>query len=167
MAAVATTLAVLTPLLLLDGPDRARGFRIGVALVAAFTLRAVGAATAEANAAPADSPFARRRARSGTRWRLRPTPKAARRSSADALVLAAMAGAGGFHHRLRPALLDIADERLRARHGVGIDDPAAADRLGPVAWDLLRPGRRPPGDRRAPGPDEATMDRVLAAIEGL
>jgi hypothetical protein len=82
-------------------------------------------------------------------------------------VIGSIERTGQFHHRLRPALRQIADERLRAHHGIGIDDPGAADRLGPEAWALLGPDRRPPEDRRAPGPDEAAMVRVLAAIEGL
>jgi hypothetical protein len=165
-AAIGTVALVLTPLLLLDGGQRTSGFRVAVVLLAVFALRAISTATAEANPAPPDSPFAPARPAKRRRlpWRTRTTP---RRSPADALVLGAVERAGQFHHRLRPALRDAADERLRAHHGIDIDDPRAADQLGPEAWALLRADRPPPADRRSPGPDAATMDRVLTAIERL
>jgi hypothetical protein len=163
LAAVAAVVVVLTPLLFLEGPHRTGGFRAAVLLLAAGTLRAISGATADANPAPPDSPFAPAR-RTEARWR-RATP--ARRSPADALLIGSIDREGQFHHRLRPALRGIADERLRARHGIGIDEAGAGQLLGPAAWAVLRPDRPAPEDRRAPGPDEATMDRVLAAIEGL
>ena len=165
IAALAAFGAVVASLLLLDGSDRSLGFRLAIAVLAGMALRFVATATADANPPPPDSPFAPERKQRRRRWGWWRRPP--RRTPADSLVLGSIERAGPFHIRLRPALREAADERLRAHHGVGIDDPRAAALLGPDAWDLLRPDRRGPDDRRAPGPDEATMEMVLTAIEGL
>jgi hypothetical protein len=89
------------------------------------------------------------------------------RTPLDGLVIGATERSGQFHHRLRPALRDIADERLQARHGLTIDDPRSAAALGPVAWDHLRADRPPPEDRRSPGVDQATLDSIFDAVEAL
>jgi hypothetical protein len=167
LTALGALALVLGALLLLDGSDRTVGFRLAIAVLAAVALRLVATVTADANPPPPDSPFARGRGnrRRRLRWGWWRTP--ARRTPADTVVLGGIAQAGTFHTRLRPALRQAADERLRAHHGIGVDHPAARDLLGSQAWELLRPDRPAPEDRRAPGPDEATMEAVLTAIEGL
>ena len=167
VTSVGALLLALVPLLLLGGTDRTTGFRLAVLLLGGFALRAISRWTATTHAAPLDSPFARPR---GTtvplrhRLRRRSPP---RTTTLDALVLGAAERAGPFHFRLRPALRDIADERLQARHGLTIDDPRARALLGRDAWDHLRADRPPPDDRRAPGPDRATLATILDALETL
>jgi hypothetical protein len=160
---VATVLKLI-PLLLLDGDRRAMGFRAGTLLLGLLALRAISRFNAEANAPPTDSPFTSARRIPGRLRRRRPTPA---RAPLDALVLGAIERSGQFHFRLRPLLREVADERLRARHGLGIDDPAAEAVLGQPAFDHLRPDRAAPDDRRAPGPDLATLRAVFDALERI
>jgi len=70
-----------------------------------------------------------------------------------------------LHHRLRPALRQIAAERL-ARAGVDMDSqPRQAQALlGDEAWELLRPERPQPA-RRSRGVTAASLDRIVAAVE--
>ena len=74
-----------------------------------------------------------------------------------------------FDAALRPRLTRVADVRLLERHGVDLHaDPSAAARLlGPEAWALLDPRRTDAPDRNMPGPDRATLARVLDAIEQI
>jgi hypothetical protein len=68
---------------------------------------------------------------------------------------------------LRPLLQEIADERLRARHGIALTDAGAADRLAPATWELVRPDRPTPHDLRAEGLTLATIDAALDDLEAL
>jgi hypothetical protein len=63
-------------------------------------------------------------------------------------------------------VLDIARQRLADHRGVRIDaDPEAAARaLGPQTWELVRPDRPAPSDRRARG---MTPERLRAVVESL
>jgi hypothetical protein len=72
------------------------------------------------------------------------------------------------HYRLRPALREVARERLAAR-GVALDaDPGAAERLlGEEVWELVRPDRRAPRNHFAPGVPLEQLDRALASLESL
>jgi hypothetical protein len=178
LAALGAAGLILAPLLLLDGDRRTFGFRAAVAVLAVVALRAITTFTAEAEEPPRESPFARtgsaaRPPGSPTRsvrglLRTRARRRTPPRSAADALVIGAVERSGQFHHRLRPLLRQIADERLRAHHGIGIDEDTAAGRhLGPTAWALLRPDREPPEDRWSPGPDPATIAATLDALEAL
>jgi hypothetical protein len=72
------------------------------------------------------------------------------------------------HYRLRPHLRRIAEHRL-ANRGVRLDaDPERSRRLlGPLAWDLLRPGREPPDDRNAPGLSLAELRALVDVLEAV
>jgi len=68
---------------------------------------------------------------------------------------------------VRPALRDIAAQRLSA-YAVDLDGDARAQvMMGPWAWALLRPDLPEPGDWYAPGLDPAALDRVVEALERL
>ena len=143
--------AALGPLLLLDGGRRALGFRVYGLLLGLAALRAILHFTVDAGGPPPDSPFERRRQLPTRLRRTRTRTRATRPSTAaDRLVRSGIDQAGAAHFRLRPVLLEIAAER-------GAD--ADADH------DLLRPDRRPPDDRRAPGIPEADLDALLTDLE--
>ena len=74
-----------------------------------------------------------------------------------------------LHHRLIPALREIAANRLLVRHGVDLEHrPAAAEAIvGEAAWSWLRPDRTPPHDRWAPGPPLAELRTVVEALERI
>ena len=174
LAPVVAFAGALAPLLLLDGDRRALGFRAYGLTLGVLALRAVLTFTAESGAPPPDSPFERRRRLPMPRRRQRrrrSAHKEAHRSNADHLATSATDAASAFHFRLRPLLRQAADERLRAHHGIGLDDAAhataVADLLGPVAHDHLRADRPPPHDRRGPGVDAATLAAILTTVENL
>ena len=159
----------LAPLLLLDGDRRALGFRAYGLLLGLLALRAILGFSIDAGTPPADSPFhVRRRLPAPLRaLARRGRADVSRHTPVDHLAAGALQQASALHYRLRPALRDVADERLQARHGIGIDDPAARDLLGPVAHDLLRSDRPEPDDRRAPGIDADTLHAILTTVESL
>jgi hypothetical protein len=71
------------------------------------------------------------------------------------------------HMLLRPALRDIAAQRLSA-HGIDLDGDARAPlMLGPYAWALLRPDAPEPADWHGPGLDPAALEKVVEALERL
>jgi hypothetical protein len=74
-----------------------------------------------------------------------------------------------FHSRLRPLLRDVAAHRLRSRYGVELDsEPLRARELvGTEAWDVVRPDRRAPEDRMAPGPTLADLRVVVKELEAI
>lgn len=111
---------------------------------------------------PAAAPLGRP-ARRGTDRR-KPPPALARIE--DELALG-VAGAFDLHHRLVPRLRAIAEGLLSSRHRVSLDrDPDAARRfLGEDAWDLVRPDRPSPDDRRARGVSPQTLGRVVHSLE--
>ena len=79
-------------------------------------------------------------------------------------------GSGFYlHHRLRPALREIASHRLLLRHGIDLDrrpDTAAAI-VGEPAWSWLRPDRPEPLDRWAQGPPISELGAVVDALEKI
>ena len=79
-------------------------------------------------------------------------------------------GSGFYlHHRLRPALREIASHRLLLRHGIDLDrrpDTAAAI-VGEPAWSWLRADRAEPMDRWAKGPPLAELRAVVDALERI
>ncbi len=83
-------------------------------------------------------------------------------------TLVAYEFAGEVHTELRPLLREIAAGRL-ARRQIALDrDPAAArEALGDELWELVRPGRGMPADRRAQGIDLAALERLTDRLEAL
>ena len=80
-----------------------------------------------------------------------------------------MAGSAAFdvHYRLRPTVTELAAELLSARRGIDLErEPERARAvLGDDAWELVRPDRPQPAERHGAGIDEATLDRVVTALE--
>jgi hypothetical protein len=74
-----------------------------------------------------------------------------------------------LHRRLRPLLREVAAHRLLTRYGIDLDaEPARARELvGPSAWELVRPDRDLPADRRAPGPPLSHLRQVVAELERI
>jgi hypothetical protein len=74
-----------------------------------------------------------------------------------------------LHHRLRPLLREIASNRLLLHSGVDLDRrPAEAEKLvGPEAWSWLRPDRKEPRNRWAPGPPIEELTAVVDALERI
>jgi hypothetical protein len=80
-----------------------------------------------------------------------------------------LSSAYDFDAALRPRLVRVAEVRLIEQHGVDLHaDRFAAERLlGPEAWAWLDPARKDTPDRSTPGPDRATLARLIDAIEGI
>ncbi len=78
-----------------------------------------------------------------------------------------VAGAFDLHHRLRPRLRGVASGLLMARRRVSLDaEPEIARAvLGEETFELVRPDRRPPEDRRARGLPVEDLRRVVESLE--
>jgi hypothetical protein len=102
---------------------------------------------------------------------LRRTPTAAERPQALVRLEreASMAGSASFdvHYRLRPTITALAAELLSASRGIDLErEPNRAHAaLGDDVWELVRPDRPQPAERHGAGIDEATLDRVVTALE--
>ena len=72
-----------------------------------------------------------------------------------------------LHRRLRPLLRQIAAHRLTLRHGVALDagDGHARRLLGDEAWELLRPDRELPDERRGPRLGVHEIEAIVARLE--
>jgi hypothetical protein len=112
-----------------------------------------------------------RRPRGPTRLRLarprrRTTPDLA---AVDRLLSLAISSAEDEYLRLRPLVTDIARQRLADHTGVRIDSAPeqAAALLGPETWELVRPDRPKPADRRARGIAPAHLRAVVEALERI
>lgn len=157
--ALVGTLILLTSV---DDTNRAWWFRGLVAVVGVLVARSYVTWLAALPPVARPEPFRPHR----PSWRRRRTPPSSRRGSDRALHLASFS-AGDAHRGLRPLLREIADERMRAHHGVTLDDPAAEALLAPATWELVRPDRPTPHDLRAPGIAPAAIDVLLADLEAL
>ena len=82
-----------------------------------------------------------------------------------------MAGSSAFdvHYRLRPTLVEMAAELLKARRGIDLDrEPDASHAvLGNDAWALVRPDREPPAERLGAGITAPELERVVTALEEI
>jgi hypothetical protein len=77
----------------------------------------------------------------------------------------ATASAFDLHARLRPALREVAAMRLTAR-GLRLDEDGE-EVLGEQLWELVRPDRRPPTDRHAPGISPDALRDAIERVEAL
>ena len=75
--------------------------------------------------------------------------------------------AGGLHFRVRPALAELTESRLRDRHGIDLSHPRAPDLLGDELWAIVRPDSPEPADRMAAGLSPAMFRTVLDRLESL
>lgn len=161
LAAVWLSLAgAVVALVIPDGDARVWWFRGFTVLVGVVAVRSLLRWVDAQPRPPSPEPFRRRR----RSWHRRPHVPT---HPTDQVLQLAMFSAGDAHRGLRPRLQEVAEERLRARYGVTLADPAARERLAPATWDLLRPDRPKPHDLRAPGLSPDTIDAVIADLEAL
>ena len=86
----------------------------------------------------------------------------------ERIVTMAATTAFDLHYRLRPILVEVAEQRLADRHGLSLAaDPRSAEALGPELWELVRPDRQPPTKRFAPGLEAATLRTAVQRLEQL
>jgi len=94
--------------------------------------------------------------------------RSARLVELERLLVFGSGQAGELHTRVRPALRDIATQRLDDRRGLDLDhSPEARVLLGDEAWELLRPDRPRPEHRAARGISEAALARIVDRLEAL
>jgi hypothetical protein len=153
--ATLATLAVGLVLMLVP-VDRQLVLRIYALVVGGLALATLSAATA----------FAARRRKSAFAAALRVQPVRHERPEElerlERQLALSVENAADFHFRLRPTLVDAADAAVWRRHGVQLE---RAERVvSPELWELVRPDRKPPLDRRAPGPP---LERIEAAIDEI
>ncbi len=75
--------------------------------------------------------------------------------------------AGGLHFRVRPALVELTEARLRRHHGIDLSHLRAAEVVGEELWVIVRPDAPAPHDRMAPGMSIATFSAALDRLERL
>jgi hypothetical protein len=87
----------------------------------------------------------------------------------ERLVSAAQVSALEVHAHLRPVLVEIVSQRLasRGQRLQQMSEPAARQVLGDGLWELVRPERPFPEDRRAPGLPADELRAMLDALERL
>jgi len=136
---------------------------IYVLVLAATALAALTRIARPAEELRGDSPF-ERALRSRRERPMRP-PELVR---TERELTLGMAGAGHAHRRLLPLLREAAAARL-AQHGIELErrPREAAALLGEEAWELLRPDRREPPDRNAPGLPLAQVQALVERLEAL
>lgn len=120
---------------------------------------------------PPAQPVRRRRRRRPLRLRVsrRRRGPSTDLAAVERLLSVSVSSAEDEHVRLRPVALDIARQRLADHAGIRIDasPEAAAAILGPEAWQLVRPDRPPPADRRARGITPAQLRAVVESLERI
>jgi hypothetical protein len=131
----------------------------GVAVLALVPRPARPQRPTPRRARPAHGPRLRRRAP-------RTTPDLA---AVDRLLALSVSSADDEYVRLRPLVADIARQRLADHSGVRLDgDPeAAAAAVGPELWELVRPDRPRPVDRRERGIAPAQLLAVVESLERI
>jgi hypothetical protein len=74
-----------------------------------------------------------------------------------------------LHYRLRPILREVAEQRLGDRRGLRLDRGGrdAETALGGELWELVRPDRKPPERRWAPGLDGDALRSAVERLEAL
>lgn len=96
-----------------------------------------------------------------------PTPSDLR--TFERMLRLATASAGETHHRLAPALREIAARRLASGSRIDLyaDPQAARARVSPATWELIRPDRSPPANRHARGPGMPELEAAIAELERM
>jgi hypothetical protein len=86
----------------------------------------------------------------------------------ERVVAAGRQSAGDVQVRVRPLLREIAEPLLR-REGVRLDSEPEQARalLGEELWEVVRPDRPRPQDRRAPGLELSELERMVSEMERL
>jgi hypothetical protein len=74
-----------------------------------------------------------------------------------------------LHFRLRPALREVARERLAIARGLRLDGGGSdvEEALGEELWELVRPDREPPACRYDPGLSREGVRRVVERLESI
>jgi hypothetical protein len=80
-------------------------------------------------------------------------------------VALSIENAADFHFRLRPSLVAAADGAVWRRHGIALERAEAL--VSPQLWEVVRPDRPPPPDRRAAGPSAERLEALLDEIERI
>jgi hypothetical protein len=80
-----------------------------------------------------------------------------------------VAGSFDLHYRLVPRMRGLAAGLLASRRRIDLAaQPDAAQRaLGDETWELVRPDREPPADRRGPGISPDELERVVDSLEAV
>ena len=110
--------------------------------------------------------------RVSSRPRARRGPHSASRPDAlqriERVVGAGRQSAGDVQVRVRPLLREIADPLLR-REGVRLDSEPQRARalLGEELWEVVRPDRPRPQDRRAPGLTLSEFEQLVHRLQRL
>lgn len=149
-------------LLWFDGPVEFAGYQVLLVILAAMAARRLHPSkVAEAE----DTPL---------HLRIRPIGRARytappQLEKIERLVVFGKSTAFDAEWRLLPFLREIAAEQLQSRHGIDLAEQPDDSRrlLGREGWELLQPGRPPPGDRLAAGLSLEQVDSVVQAIEGI
>lgn len=73
------------------------------------------------------------------------------------------------HHRLRPAVTELAAGLLSSRRGIDLEREPERSRaaLGDDIWDLVRPDRPRQLDKLGGGMDEDRLTRIVTALERI
>ncbi|MGN6170396.1 MAG: hypothetical protein ACTHQQ_19830 [Solirubrobacteraceae bacterium] len=98
----------------------------------------------------------------------RPAPRPAALERIERVVGAGRQTAGDVHVRVRPLLREIAVPLVR-RQGIRLDSEPERGRalLGEELWEVVRPDRPRPQERRAPGLGLSELERLIERLERL
>jgi hypothetical protein len=133
-----------------------------LAQIALVALTAAGVAVCAALVA--DGPSRRQR-----RAAVSPPSRPEQLVALERLVITSGASTLHVHAYLRPLLVDIVSRRLAVRgHTLaGMSEPVARQVLGEALWEIVRPDRPFPEDRRAAGVSPRGLAAMLATVERL
>jgi len=134
-------------------------------LLAEIALVAVAALAVAVSLALLPEAASLRRARAGAQAPSRPEQL----ERLERLVSMSGASVLQVHAYLRPLLVEIAARRLAAR-GQALErmtEAVGRELLGSQLWDIVRPGRPFPEDRKAPGVSPRELAAMLETLERL
>jgi len=161
-AVVATV--VLVVLLFVPGVSTTRAFAIWIVVVAALVLLSLVRHSREDGDPEPASRF--EQALRGRKPTAAPPEELLRM---DRELVLGSADADHAQRRLLPLLRSVAAARISARYGFELErrPEAARELLGEDVWELLRPDRPDPEDRRGPGVPSKRIVAVIERVESL